>query len=348
MNKYEHIARRAGEADAVPEVSASEAGNVRISASADTGEGPRGSRQNTRPPRAASTRGKRKIGSHEQAPAGGRPSGGLSPAALRLLASLGKPDAFALVDPSDEGCVILRGAKAAVSLSAGRFARSDADRLVRQDLARWQGERLNGLSITAVGKAYLRRARAPAGETGFFDQHHETASLCLETAAGVRRVRVDLDESPLDWLRRRKGPDGQRLIGEAAFEAGERLRRDLMMAGLLPGVTARWDGMPAGKGGASPSEATDRMVAARQRVRHAFEAIGSEFGDLLFDLCGFLKGLELIERERGWPQRSGKVVVRLALTRLADHYGIENAARGPAASRGIRAWQAVVSEGGLR
>jgi hypothetical protein len=39
-------------------------------------------------------------------------------------------------------------------------------------------------------------------------------------------------------------------------------------------------------------------------------------------------------------------VLTLALARLADHYGIERSARGPAQSRGIRAWRAVVLEGG--
>lgn len=136
------------------------------------------------------------------------------------------------------------------------------------------------------------------------------------------------------------------MIDAAAYEAGERLRRDITLAGLLPGVTARWDA-PMGGGPAGPADATDRMVAARQRCRHAFEALGSDFSDLLIDLCGFLKGIELIEQERRWPPRSAKVVIRLALARLAEHYGLEAVARGPNASRGIRNWQAVVIEGGL-
>ncbi|MET0530524.1 MAG: DUF6456 domain-containing protein, partial [Microvirga sp.] len=171
-------------------------------------------------------------------------------------------------------------------------------------------------------------------------------SATIQTDMGTKRVRMDADESPLDWLRRRKDRNGEPMIDEAAYQAGERLRTDIMLAGLLPGVTARWDAMPTSGAPGSPSDATDRMVAARQRIRHAFDAVGSDFADLLMDLCGFLKGLELIERERQWPQRSAKIVVRLALARLAEHYGIEATASGPAASRGIRAWQAVVIEGG--
>ena len=160
-------------------------------------------------------------------------------------------------------------------------------------------------------------------------------------------MRINAAESPLDWLRRRRDRRGEALVDKAAYQAGERLRRDLTLGGLLPAVTARWDGIGADRnqsgGGRDPARATDAALAARQRATRALAAVGPDFADLLIDLCGFLKGLETIERERGWPLRSGKVVVRLALGRLADHYGYQREARGPAAARGVRAWRGPVA-----
>jgi hypothetical protein len=267
--------------------------------------------------------------------------------ARRLLAAIEQGGTRAVVDPTDGTSLILSRMRGGISMGAGRFTKAAADLLVRRDLACWQSTPggQESLCLNAVGRAHLRRAADATPGDGFFHQHRETEARTVGNGADVQRVRVDVDESPLDWLRRRKDRNGGAMIDEASYQAGERLRTDIMLAGLMPGVTARWDAMPCGASG-SPSDATDRMVAARQRIRHAFDAIGSDFSDLLLDLCGFLKGLELIERERRWPPRSAKVVIRLALARLAEHYGIETTARGPAASRGIRAWQAVVIEGG--
>lgn len=268
--------------------------------------------------------------------------------ARRLLRAFSQPETRALLDPTDGSSIIIHRKRGGISVGAGRFGAEAAATLVRRDLACWLAEGSEGktLVLTEAGRACLRRASAPGQDTSFLHQHREIGVATVETETGATRVRVDVEESPLDWLRRRRGRDGQPMIDEASYQAGERLRSDITLAGLMPGVTARWDAMPKGRGCASPSDATDRTVAARQRIRHAFDAIGADFADLLLDLCGFLKGLELIERERHWPPRSAKVVVRLALSRLAEHYGLEAAACGPAASRGIRAWQAVVIEGG--
>lgn len=84
---------------------------------------------------------------------------------------------------------------------------------------------------------------------------------------------------------------------------------------------------------------TERMMSARQRVKMAMEACGPEFAGLLMDVCCFLRGIEDVERERGWPARSAKVVLQLALDRLARHYGFLREARGREKAD-IRTWLA--------
>jgi hypothetical protein len=84
---------------------------------------------------------------------------------------------------------------------------------------------------------------------------------------------------------------------------------------------------------------TDLIVASRQRVRLALEACGPEFAGVLMDVCCFLRGLEDLEHERGWPSRSAKVVLQLALSRLARHYGLERDATSGHGAR-LRTWLA--------
>ena len=149
-------------------------------------------------------------------------------------------------------------------------------------------------------------------------------------------------ESPLGWLRSRKDRNGRPLIDAAQFEAGERLRADYGFAQLGGRITASWSCLAplkrAQRGApANGADLRDAVLDARTRVRCALMAVGPEISGVLVDICCELKGLEEAEKENGWPQRAGKVVLQIALTRLAKHYGLigDDSARR---ARGLRHW----------
>lgn len=151
------------------------------------------------------------------------------------------------------------------------------------------------------------------------------------------------NESPLAWLARRRGRDGRALIEAHQLQAGERLRSDFTCAHLMPRTTSNWSNpIPSrrrGGGSEQIGSITETMIAARQRVHKALDTVGPEFAGLLLDICCFLKGIEDVERERSWPARSGKVVLQLALDRLARHYGYAAETQGPRHAH-VRTWLA--------
>jgi hypothetical protein len=189
------------------------------------------------------------------------------------------------------------------------------------------------------GKIRQQTTRVSGHEIDAFRaQHLDLSVRDLLTETGMRQMVVNDSESPLGWLARRKGRDGRAMIGPDQFIAGERLRADFTRGHLTPRVTSSWTGIGRTPGSGGGGDMTDLIVASRQRVRLALEACGPEFSGLLLDVCCFLRGLEDVERERGWPSRSAKVVLQLALDRLARHYGLRSAATGTSAA--IRTWLA--------
>jgi hypothetical protein len=192
-------------------------------------------------------------------------------------------------------------------------------------------------------KAAPRQPQSPQPIVDSFRaQHLALTQRQIVTDFGRANVTVDETESPLVWLVRRRGRDGRVLIETHQLQAGERLRADFTRAHLMPRTTSNWSNpLSSGRqaGGERAGTFTETMIAARQSVHLALDAVGPEFAGLLLDICCFLKGLEDIERERAWPARSGKVVLQLALARLARHYGYSSCARGPARAA-MRTWLA--------
>jgi hypothetical protein len=173
----------------------------------------------------------------------------------------------------------------------------------------------------------------------FRRQHLELRDHEIATEHGRAGVLVDELESPLAWLARRRGRDGRALFEPHQLQAGVRLRADFTYAHLSPRTTSNWESpIKAGPAGGA-GFMTDVMIAARQRVRHALDTVGPEFAGLLLDVCCFLKRLDDVERERAWPARSAKIVLQLALDRLARHYGFDAQARGLARAP-VRCWMA--------
>ncbi|TPG20337.1 hypothetical protein EAH87_07435 [Sphingomonas koreensis] len=135
---------------------------------------------------------------------------------------------------------------------------------------------------------------------------------------GARRrsVTVNLAESPLSWLKARGKVDARQ------YEAGERLRGDYETASLGPRVTMRWDAAPGGTRG-NPAERLDptmAQIAAKRRFDEAVGAAGPGLSDILWRVVCAGEGLPIAERALGWPARAGKLVLCLALDRVADHY----------------------------
>lgn len=133
-----------------------------------------------------------------------------------------------------------------------------------------------------------------------------------------RRVTVNLRESPLAWLASRA------LVTSRQLEAGERLRADYERAQLAPSVTMRWTARVdhAGWDGGAGLDPSTAQIAAKQRFDRAVAAVGPGLTDILWRVVCAGEGLPIAEKALGWPVRAGRLVLTLALDRLASHYGL--------------------------
>ena len=186
---------------------------------------------------------------------------------------------------------------------AGRFARTDA------------------------GAAFVEEAGVEPA-----DRHR----LIEEKVTEVGKVRINRAESPLSRLAYRG------LVDPVQFAAGEKMRRDFTLAGLGPRIGVDLSApVVSGRRGGGGENISDIALAARQRVNKAMAALGSPLAGLAFDVCCHLMALEEAERSRGWSKRSGRTVLKIALDKLAAHYGL--VLKAPARAK-MRSWASEAAE----
>jgi hypothetical protein len=128
---------------------------------------------------------------------------------------------------------------------------------------------------------------------------------------------VNAAESPLGWLFSRG------LLTRRQFDAGERLRTDWERAQLAPRVTMSWDAAPVAQSRGGPSsrpDLTGAQIDARKRFGAAVDAAGPGLADILWRVVCAGEGMREAETALGWPARAGKLVLTLALDRVAAYY----------------------------
>ena len=270
--------------------------------------------------------------------------------ARRILRRLCEKGAFLAVAPSMEKAVVLREV---VPGKQNRIAVVDRDVAHAFALQEWIGCEKAGkiacYTITPVGRAALKRLlteeRVGAGRRRGLRRGAGAvpgAAPLLRRARGDGRGRLGRAAAALQPRRepavgaRAQARQGRRALPDRRADRGGRAAA----RGLRAGADGAAGGAELGplpdrrraRAGRSPGAGRPRARSdARVRVAKAMEALGPGLSDIVFRICCFLEGLETAEKRLGWSARSGKVVLKIALERLAVHYGIAPGAAARAA-----------------
>ncbi len=249
------------------------------------------------------------------------PSPSLSP----FLLELGRPGAWLELQP--DGSAIVRSNRGGVTpISRGVIVQvQSADYLTAV------GDGRNVLS--SVGRSALRAAlvsevvvRTVARRSG----GNARAATKRSLGDGPQPLRSTERMMLVEQLGARRDAQGQPLLSVEQVSAALRLAKDFNVGQLQPRVTARWSQEGGGKQQrrGAPSAGADLpeiIASAQTRWRAALTAIGGDLANVVIDVTCLEKGLEAVEAQRHWPSGAGRVVLKLALDRLVEHYGMRQA-----------------------
>jgi hypothetical protein len=261
---------------------------------------------------------------------------------MRVLRRLAEPGAVMAIAPDLDRAVVIRDLPDGKSLRTAVLERSVAHAFALKDwvTCRKPG-RVSTYEITSAGRAALKRMVDDEGRrrqgmseaaAPFADQHRVWGEREVMDDAGPRRVRYNLAESPVAFLGRRRDRDGKPFLEPELVAAAERLREDFELAQMGPRVAQNWDRFLTGgdRGAFQPDSGLgEGPSSARGRVAAALRDLGPGLGDVALRCCCFLEGLEVAEKRMGWAARSGKIVLRIALMRLRQHYDQTYGKSGP-------------------
>ena len=172
-----------------------------------------------------------------------------------LLRRLSETGAMLVVSKGMDKAVVLRATQGGEQTRTAVLGAELAGAAVIRDWIRTTrtGEKVSCYKITDAGRMALKRALA--GEAGrkapatgfaeaasvFSEQHKDWGQRQVSDEDGRRQMRVNLRESPLTMLARKKGKDGKPFLSTALIDAGERLREDFELSQMGPRVGQNWE-----------------------------------------------------------------------------------------------------------
>lgn len=137
----------------------------------------------------------------------------------------------------------------------------------------------------------------------------------------------DFGSTPLGPLARSRNGEPA-FLGSHHLEAAARLLTLFERSRLRVRTTMNYGPRVDSGHGGHAYEMGDMALDARGQLAELYKAIPSDCVEVVIDVCGYEKGLQDIERERGWPRRSAKLVLRIGLDAIATRFGLTAAATG--------------------
>ena len=178
-----------------------------------------------------------------------------------------------------------------------------------------------------IVESYKRRQQASrmhGGSGAHANQHRRLETRHIYNPDKVQRcVRVNTGISVFKKLSTQRDAKGRPYLSADEVEAGDMFARDYGAANGSNIGTQSYSGVVISRDRAcnGAEDISIHMLDRQKRSRAALQYVGPGLDQTLIALCGREWGLEQLEAEQGWPKRSAKAILKLALARLSVFYG---------------------------
>ncbi len=187
-----------------------------------------------------------------------------------------------------------------------------------------------------TAKNWLKRQliTGGAGNTGGFAAQHRQV---IKTKEGIA---LNMLEGPVLALSKTKKGQGA-FLAQHHMLAATRVQSLVLRSQMMQRTTMSYDPTRVGGkncGGSLGADLSLSAIDARKALSEMLGCLPADCAGVVMDVCGFQKGLQLIETERRWPRRSAKLILRIGLEQLAHKMGYETVATGANSKRKINSW----------